>query len=97
MAGQVQVPGKPSFHTSPHHKTPLPLPTTTTTKTAGTPGFQLCCRERRLALTLAHSVSLSGGQLMGERTSTAPRGVLLQWWRVQCAIQDAPGWGDRGG
>lgn len=96
MAGQVQVPGKPSFHTSPHHKTPLPLPTTTT-KTAGTPGFQLCCRERRLALTLAHSVSLSGGQLMGERTSTAPRGVLLQWWRVQCAIQDAPGWGDRGG
>lgn len=50
-----------------------------------------CCRGRRLALTLAHSVSLSGGQLMGERTSTAPRGVLLQWWRAQSAIQDAPG------
>lgn len=43
------------------------------------------------ALTLAHSVSLSGGQLMGERTSTAPRGVLPQWWRVHSAIQDAPG------
>lgn len=96
VAGYVQVPGKTSFHTSPHQKTPLPLPTTTT-KTASTPGLQPCCRERWLALTLAHSVSLSGGQLMGERTSTAPKGVLLQWWRVQSAIQDAPGWGDRGG
>ena len=96
VAGHVQIPGKPSFHTSPHQKTPLPLPATTT-KTASTPGLQPCCRERWLALTLAHSVSLSGGQLMGERTSTAPRGVLPQWWRVQSAIQDAPGWGDRGG
>lgn len=89
VAGQAhRLRGNPPpipLHTGP----PLSLPLTN--KTASAPGLRLCCSGRRLALTLAHSVSLSGGQLMGERTSTAPRGVLLQWWRVQSAIQDAPG------
>lgn len=92
VAGQAhRLRGNPP--PTPLHTGPSPLPRTN--KTASAPGLRLCCsgrRGRRLALTLAHSVSLSGGQLMGERTSTAPRGVLLQWWRVQSAIQDAPGW-----
>lgn len=58
---------------------PPPAPhTPPTSKTAHIPGSRPCRGGSRLALTLAHSVSLSGGQLMGERTSTAPRGVLLQ-------------------
>lgn len=64
----------------PHLSTqdPPPAPTPPASKTAGIPGFRPSRAGRKLVLTLAHSVSLSGGQLMGERTSTAPRGVLLQ-------------------
>ena len=61
----------------PHTGAPHPA-TPPASKTGDTPGFRPCCEGRSLALTLAHSVSLSGGQLMGERTSTAPRGVLPQ-------------------
>lgn len=63
-----------SANTGPRTRDSDPDPPTSKTRCLGV----MPAAGKEKTLTLAHSVSLSRGQLMGERTSTAPRGVLPQ-------------------